>query len=126
MSGNRVEKFERQMQRELGEIFQQRSRDWFGGAFITVSGVKASPDLGYLKIYISLFNVATRAETLANVELHNKQIRKDLSGRIGKTVRIIPELTFFEDDTLDYVNKFDAIFDDLRKERESRENNNES
>lgn len=118
----RTEKFNREMQRELGVIFQSRSHDWFEGAFITVTEVTASPDLGYIKVYLSLYNTKNRDATMQNVNLYNKHIRKELAGKIKHSVRIIPELAFFEDKSLDNVNKFEKIFDNLAKERESREN----
>ncbi len=117
----RTEKFNREMQRELGIIFQSRTNDWFEGAFITVTEVAASPDLGYIKVYLSLYNTKNREETLQNIELHNKFIRKELASKIKNSVRIIPELSFFEDKSLDNVNKFEKIFDKIREERESRE-----
>jgi ribosome-binding factor A len=118
----RTEKFNKEMQRELGIIFQARAQDWFEGAFITVTEVTASPDLGYIKIYLSLYNTKNREATLQNVELHNKFIRKDLASKIKHSVRVIPELAFFEDKSLDNVNKFEKIFDQIRVEREAREN----
>ena len=118
----RTEKFNREMQRELGVIFQSRSHDWFEGAFITVTEVTASPDLGYIKVYLSLYNTKNRDATMQNVNLYNKHIRKELAGKFKHSVRIIPELAFFEDKSLDNVNKFEKIFDNLAKERENREN----
>lgn len=118
----RTEKFNREMQRELGTIFQTRMHDWFEGAFITVTEVSASPDLGYLKVYLSLYNTKNRNATMQLVELYGKHIRKELAGKIKNSVRVIPELTFFEDNSLDNALKFDKIFDNLKKERESREN----
>lgn len=121
----RTEKFNKEMQRELGIIFQSRTHDWFEGAFITVTEVTASPDLGYLKVYLSLYNTKNREATMANVNLYNRHIRKELAGKIRNSVRIIPELAFFEDNSLDNVNKFEKIFDNLKKERDSRENKSE-
>ncbi len=60
----RTEKFNKEMQRELGIIFQARTQDWFEGAFITVTEVTASPDLGYIKVYLSLYNTKNRDENL--------------------------------------------------------------
>lgn len=120
MGGSRVEKFERQIQRDLGEIFQQHSKEWFNGAFITISGIKASPDLGVVKVYLSLYNVPNRKEAFENIEIQNKNIRKALAYRIKNEVRKIPELTFYEDETLDYINHMDQLFDSIKKERENR------
>lgn len=117
----RTEKFNREMQRELGTIFQSRMHDWFEGAFITVTDVSSSPDLGYLKVYLSIYNVASKTATMDLVNLYNKHIRKELAGKIKNSVRIIPELSFYEDKSLENVVKFEKLFDQLREERESRE-----
>lgn len=117
----RTEKFNREMQRELGTIFQSRMHDWFEGAFITVTDVSSSPDLGYVKVYLSIYNVASKAATMDLVNLYNKHIRKELAGKIKNSVRIIPELSFYEDKSLENVVKFEKLFDQLREERESRE-----
>ncbi len=117
----RTEKFNKEMQRELGVIFQTKMHDWFEGAFITVTEVSSSPDLSYVKVYLSIFNVKNKAATMDLVNLFNKHIRKDLAGKIRNSVRIIPELSFFEDNSLEKVVKFEKIFDQLREERESRE-----
>jgi ribosome-binding factor A len=117
----RTEKFNKEMQRELGAIFQTRMHDWFEGAFITVTEVSSSPDLGYLKAYLSIFNVKDKAATMDLVNLFNKHIRKELAGKIRNSVRVIPELSFHEDNSLEKVVKFEKIFDKLREERESRE-----
>jgi ribosome-binding factor A len=118
----RTEKFNKEMQRELGVIFQSKMHDWFGGAFITVTDASASPDLGYVKVHLSIFNVKDKAATMELVQLYNKHIRKELAGKIRNSVRIIPELNFVEDNSLENVVKFEKIFDKLREERESREN----
>lgn len=117
----RTEKFNKEMQRELGTIFQSRMHDWFEGALITVTEVSSSPDLGYVKAYLSIYNTKNRQAIMDLVNLYNKHIRKELATKIRKTVRVIPELTFFEDKSLDNALKFDRIFEQLKEERESRE-----
>lgn len=121
----RTEKFNKEMQRELGAVFQARSRDWFDGAMITVTEVNSSPDLGYVKAYLSIFNAKNKNVVMEAVHLCNKMIRKELAGRIRKSVRVIPELSFFEDNSLENALKFEKIFDQLREERESRNTENE-
>ncbi len=121
----RTEKFNKEMQRELGVIFQSKMKDWFQGAFITVTEVSSSPDLGYVKACLSIFNVKNTDEVMANIDLYNKHIRKELASKIKHSVRVIPELSFFEDKSLENVNKFEKLFDTIRKEREERENNKE-
>lgn len=117
----RTEKFNKEMQRELGVIFQSKMHDWFEGAFITVTEVSASPDLGYVKAYLSIYNVKNKSQTMDVINLYNKHIRKELAGKIKNSVRIIPELHFLEDNSLENAMKFDKLFDKLREEREERE-----
>ena len=117
----RTEKFNKEMQRELGVIFQARSHEWFEGAFITVTDVSASPDLSYVKAYLSIYNTKSNAAIMELVNLYNKHIRKDLAAKIRKSVRVIPELSFFEDDSIVNALKFEKLFDQLKEERDSRE-----
>lgn len=116
----RIEKFNREIQRELGFIFQTKTNDWFGGAFVTVTEVSSSPDLSYVKAYLSILNAPSNQVILAIIQDNNKLIRKELANKIKNAVRIIPELQFFEDESLEKVAKFEKIFENLRKERESR------
>jgi len=116
METKRQEKFASQLQRDLGEIFQRLSRNLFGGTFITISGVKVSPDLGYAKVYLSFFNVKDKDEKLNDIRSYNKEIRRQLASRIKKQVRKIPELEFFVDDSLDYVQHMEEVFKKLKDE----------
>lgn len=116
----RIEKFNREIQRELGVIFQTKTNDWFGGAFVTVTEVSSSPDLSYVKAYLSILNAPSNQVILAIIQDNNKLIRKELANKIKNAVRIIPELQFFEDNSLEKVAKFEKIFENLRKERELR------
>jgi ribosome-binding factor A len=116
----RIEKFNREIQRELGVIFQTKTNDWFGGAFVTVTEVSSSPDLSYVKAYLSILNAPSNQVILDIIQDNNKLIRKELANKIKNAVRIIPELQFFEDNSLEKVAKFEKIFENLRKERESR------
>lgn len=113
--GLRQEKFARLIQKDLGEIFQQHRHEWLAGEFVTISAVNVSPDLGYVKVYLSLFNSKNRQTVMENVDLYNREIRKELAARLRNQVRKIPEIAFFEDDTLDYVDKMDKLFKDLNK-----------
>lgn len=119
--GLRQEKFERLMQKDLGEIFQRKASDWFGGAFITVSETVVTPDLGYVKVYLSLYNVKDKDALMEEIEYRSKEIRKLLAGKIRNSVRKIPELQYFEDNSLEEMNKMDALFDQIKKERKDKE-----
>lgn len=103
MDSQRQLKVSRLIQKELGEIFQRETKVFFGNALITVTQVRVSPDLGIAKVYVSLFNVPDTAALLTAIKVHTKEIRTRLSDRVKKQVRIIPNLSFFIDDSLDYA-----------------------
>jgi ribosome-binding factor A len=113
--GLRQEKFAKLVQRDLSEIFNQHRHEWLAGEFITISTVLCSPDLGYIKVYLSLYNSAKRTQVMENMELYGREIRMELARRLKNQVRKIPELAFFEDDTLDYMNKMDKLFEKIHK-----------
>lgn len=112
----RQEKFAKQVQRDLAAIFQEKGREWFGSQLVSISEVKVTPDLSYVKVYLSMFTAADRAAVMEAVELHARDIRHELARRIRNEVRKVPELTFFADTSLDYAAKMDRIFDQLRKD----------
>jgi ribosome-binding factor A len=109
MDSQRQLKVSRLIQKELGEIFQRETKIFFGPALITVTQVRVSPDLGVAKVYVSLFNVPDNKALLESIKVHTKEIRMKLSDRIKKQVRIIPNLVFFHDDSLDYAMRIDEL-----------------
>lgn len=109
MDSTRQLKVSRLVQKELGEIFQKETRLLFGNALITVTQVRISPDLGVAKIYVSLFNVPDKQALLKSIQEHTKDIRMKLSTRIKKQVRIIPNLVFFLDDSVDYAMRIEEL-----------------
>lgn len=109
MSTIRQQKVERLVQRALGEVFQQESRNLFAGAFITVTVVRISPDLGHAKVYLSFFHNGEKEELLKMVDSNNSRIRGILGNRIGKSVRVVPELKFYIDDSMDQVEQIDDL-----------------
>ena len=109
MDTTRQNKVSRLIQKELSEIFQRETRMLFGNALITVTQVRVSPDLSIAKVYVSLFNTKDTKVLLKLIETHTKDIRTKLSDRIKKQVRIIPNLVFFLDDSLDYAMKIEEL-----------------
>lgn len=109
MSSTRQNKVARLLQKELAEIFQREARGMFGGAFITVTGVKVSPDLGVAKVYLSFMAVKDKEALLAKIREQGKEIRKHLGLRIKHQLRIVPELIFYIDDSLDYAERIDEL-----------------
>jgi ribosome-binding factor A len=113
MDNKRQQKFSRLIQKDLGDIFQKEARDLFDGAFITVTEVKVSPDMGLARVYLSMMLVKNKAQLLEGVKDKGKVIRKMLADRIRHQVRVIPELHFYLDETADYAAKMDALISGL-------------
>lgn len=108
------------IQKELAQIFQQHSSEWFGGAFITVTYVKMTPDLGMARVYLSFLLAKDNEEALQNVESHARQIRGEL-GREIKHSKKVPELEFFLDTMQDEVDRVEKLFEKIEippKEKE--------
>ena len=103
MDSTRQLKVSRLIQKELAAIFLKEGKLFLGSAMVTVTSVRISPDLSFAKIYLSLFAVADREKLLKIIKENSPIIRKLLGQQIGKQVRIIPELTFFIDDTMDHA-----------------------
>ena len=103
MDSTRQLKVSRLIQKELAAIFLKEGKLFLGSAMVTVTSVRISPDLSFAKIYLSLFAVADREKLLKIIKENSPIIRKLLGQQIGKQVRIIPELTFLIDDTMDHA-----------------------
>ena len=99
MESTRLSKIERLLQKELSDIFQKQTQAMHG-ILISVSVVRA---------YLSIFPSDKSKEMLENIRANTKAIRFDLGQRIRKQVRKIPELTFFIDDSLDYIENIDNL-----------------
>jgi ribosome-binding factor A len=109
MESTRQQKISRLLQKDLGEIFQLMARDHLQGFLITVTKVYISPDLSIAKVYLSLFGAGDREEIFKRINKTKKEIRHQLALRVGKQMRIIPELAFFIDDSLDYIENIDNL-----------------
>ena len=104
----RQRKVSRLLQKELGNYFQKNSTA-FGNKIITVTVVRISPDLSVAKIYLSIFPVKPGENMLQTVRDHSHAIRHFIGSQVRHQLRIVPELTFFIDDSLDYIEKIDNL-----------------
>lgn len=109
----RQQKFSRLIQKELSDIFQRDKRGIIDNAFITIADVRVSPDLGVAKIYISMTLAKDKSAILEKMNLRKKEIRKALGDKIGKQVRIIPELVFYIDEVEENAQRMDDILGKL-------------
>lgn len=108
METTRQNKISRLIQKELSEIFLAETRK-MPGTLVSVSVVRVSPDLSVAKAYLSIFPSEKAAEILESVRANAKTIRYALAGRIRFQLRKTPELMFFIDDSLDYIENIDAL-----------------
>ncbi|MBR4119423.1 MAG: 30S ribosome-binding factor RbfA [Bacteroidales bacterium] len=108
METTRQSKINRLLQKELGEIFLAETKK-MPGTLVSVSIVRVSPDLSVAKIYLSVFPSEKAPEILEAVNNNAKSIRYELGGRVRYQLRKVPELTFFVDDSLDYIDNIDTL-----------------
>ena len=98
----------RLLQKELSLIFQSQTRQMHG-VMVSVTRVKISPDLSICTAYLSIFPSERGDELLKNIQQNTSTIRYDLGQRVRNQLRIIPELRFFIDDSLDYLERIDDL-----------------
>ena len=108
MDNKRMQKIERQIQKDLSEIFLTQTRQ-LPGVMVTVTHIRISPDLSVARAYLSIFPSDRGAEMMENIHKNGKAIRYELGVRIGKQIRRIPELAFFLDDSIDYLENIDNL-----------------
>ena len=108
MQETRQNRIARMLQKELAEIFQSQTR-MMRGVMVSVTRTKISPDLSICTAYLSIFPSEKAEELLANIQRNEKSVRYELGRRIRNQVRIIPELRFFNDDSLDYLERIDSL-----------------
>ena len=111
MESTRQQKVSRLLQKDLGAIFQTEVKNVFGNVMITVTKVQVSKDLSVAKVYLSLFGTSDKKELINKIRHHGGEIRFKLGRRIGQQVRAIPELQFYEDDSLDYIENIEKLLD---------------
>lgn len=108
MERTRLSKIERLLQKELGDIFLKEAKA-MQGVLISVSVVRVSADLSVARVYLSIFPSEKSGELLEAIRTNTKAIRFDLGQRVRMQLRKIPELSFFIDDSLDYIENIDNL-----------------
>lgn len=117
MDTTRQQKINRLIQKELSEILRKDTQ-MMRGVLISVSTVRISPDLGIAKVYLSIFPSERAKELLENIKTNTKKVRFDLGQQVGKQLRIIPELMFYLDDSLDYLENIDRLLNSDNNKKE--------
>jgi ribosome-binding factor A len=116
MESKRQQKFAGVIQEDLASIFQREGINLLPNTLITITKVRVTPDLAIARVFLSFFNNTNGQLALNTIKSHASEIRYKLGARIKDQVRIIPQLEFFVDDTSDYVERMDKIFDKISKE----------
>jgi len=98
-----------QIQKDMAEIIRGKGMAFFGGALVSVSGVEMSPDLSVAKIYVSVFPSDKAAAVMKTLEDNVRALRGELGNRVAKQLRIVPELAFYQESTLDYVEHIEEL-----------------
>lgn len=108
MQETRQNRICRLLQKELSLIFQSQTRQMHG-VMVSVTRVKISPDLSICTAYLSVFPSNKAEEIIENINKNVSSVRYDLGQRVRNQLRIIPELRFFIDDSLDYLERIDDL-----------------
>ncbi|MEO6540096.1 MAG: 30S ribosome-binding factor RbfA [Ferruginibacter sp.] len=104
------------LNKELSDIFQRLGISMMDGGMVSISSVKITPDLYEARIYLSFFKVKDSFDALKKIEERSWEIKKELTSRVRHQLRSMPKLTFYIDDTLDYVDKMEQIFKEIKKD----------
>ncbi len=113
MESKRQQKFARVIQKELGEIFQREAGTLLPGILVTITKVRVTSDLSLARTYISFFNSKDQQQSLSSIRAQAREIRYKLGTRIKDQVRAIPALEFYVDDTNEYSERIDHLFDQI-------------
>lgn len=108
METTRQQKIERLLQKELSEIFRTQTAKT-RGVIVTVTRVRVSPDLSVSRVYLSIFPSAQAATILDNINRNAASVRYELARHVRYQLRRVPELTYFLDDSLDYIDHIDSL-----------------
>ena len=108
MESTRQAKISRLLQKELSEIFRRETAKTHG-VIVSVSAVRVSPDLSVAKTYLSIFPSEKAMEVMENIEASKQTVRYDLAQIVRHQLRKVPELQFYLDDSLDYIENIDSL-----------------
>lgn len=102
-------KVARELQRDLAEIIRSKGMAVFGGSMVTVSEVRISPDLSIAKVFVSIFPSSRQEEVMKVLKENTRVLRGELGRKVASQLRIVPELDFYLDTTLDYAEHIDEL-----------------
>ena len=109
MESTRQKKVSRLIQKEVADIFLKKGNEFAHGKLVSITRVRVSPDLSFAKIYISIFPATDQNDVLHSIQEHGSKIRFDLGQKVRSQLRIVPDIAFHIDDSLDYIDKIDKL-----------------
>ena len=112
--GKRQKQVASLLHHELSDIFQRLGLNMVDGGLVSISSVKITPDLFDARIYLSLFQVKEPEKVMLKIEERSWEIKRELVSRVKNQLRSMPQLTFYQDTTLDYVDKMEEVFKKLK------------
>ena len=115
LEGKRQKQVAAVLEHELNDIFHRLGLAMIEGGMVSIASVKITPDLFDARIYLSLFKVPNQQAALKIIQDRSWEIKKELTARVRHQLRSMPQLTFYIDDTLDYVDKMEKLFKDIHK-----------
>ena len=129
IEGKRQKQVAAVLEKDLNEIFQRLGLSMLDGGMVSIASVKITPDLFDARVYLSFFQIKDPVSTLQNIQERAWEIKKELTARVRHQLRSMPQLTFHIDDTLDYVDKMEQLFKEIKeqdKKMPGKEDNPES
>ena len=119
--GKRQKQVAAVLNQELNDIFLRMGLNMQDGGMVSISSVKITPDLFEARVYLSFFQIKDNDAMLTKIQEKTKEIRNELGKRVRHQLRSIPQITFYIDDTLDYVFRMEELLDKIKKETPNTE-----
>jgi len=123
IEGKRQKQVASVLEKELNDIFHRLGLAMINGTLVSIASVKITPDLYEARVYLSCFKTSSPKEILKKVEERSWEIKKELTERVRHQLRIMPVLKFYIDDSLEYVDKIEQLFKDIKKQDEDIQHN---
>ncbi len=121
IESKRQQRFAGIIQQDLAEIFLREGNTWLPGVMITVTRVRITSDLGIARVYLSFLPVKDPQEALEKIRHHGNEVRYKLGTRIRNQTKSIPVLEFYVDDSNDYMEHMDKLFEGINKDKQSED-----
>jgi ribosome-binding factor A len=118
LEGKRQKQVAAVLEKELNDIFQKLGLSMINGGMVSIASVKITPDLFDARVYLSFFKVSDPVDTLKTIEEKAWEIKKELTSRVRHQLRSMPQIKYYIDDTLDYVDKMESLFKEIKKQDE--------